>query len=102
LSGDDEPEPVVLPITGELDLHAFAPRDVRSVTLEYLQACRERDILLIRLVHGRGKGVQRADVRRLIEELPWVEMFHDAAPSSGGWGATIVRLKPKNERDPLA
>ena len=99
MNRDDEPEPVALPITGELDLHAFAPRDVASVALEYLQACRERDILLVRLVHGRGKGVQRAEVRRVLDGLPWVEMFHDAAPSSGGWGATIVRLKPRNERE---
>jgi DNA-nicking Smr family endonuclease len=102
LTEDDEPEPVALPITGELDLHAFAPRDVASVALEYLQACRERDILLVRLVHGRGKGVQRAEVRRVLDGVPWVEMFHDATPSSGGWGATIVRLKPRNESEPPA
>ena len=101
MSADDDPPPVEIPITGELDLHAFAPRDIRSVALEYLQACREQEILLVRLVHGRGQGVQRAELRRLLECLPWVEMFHDAAPPSGGWGATIVCLKPRNESDPL-
>jgi DNA-nicking Smr family endonuclease len=100
LTEDDEPPPIAVPITGELDLHAFAPRDVPSVALDYLQACRERDILLVRLVHGRGKGVQRAELRRLLESLPWVEMFHDAPQSSGGWGATIARLKPRNEMEP--
>jgi DNA-nicking Smr family endonuclease len=82
-----------LPVTGELDLHAFAPRDVPSVVEEYLRACRERGLGLVRLVHGRGKGVQRAVVRRLLAELPDVIAFDDAPPVSGGWGATLVRLR---------
>ena len=88
-----EDEPVELPITGELDLHAFAPRDVASVVEEYLRECARRGIRDVRLVHGRGKGVQRALVRRLLATLPEVEGFADAAPTSGGWGATIVRLR---------
>ena len=94
---DDEDEPFVLPIGEELDLHAFAPRDVVSVVEEYLAACRARGILTVRVVHGRGKGVQRAEVRRLLARLPGVASFADAPPASGGWGATIVRLEPQPE-----
>jgi DNA-nicking Smr family endonuclease len=92
---DEEEEPVEIPITGELDLHTFAPRDVPAVVADYLDACRERGILLVRVVHGRGKGVQRAVVQRLLRDLPHVTFFEDAPPSSGGWGATLVRLKEK-------
>jgi len=91
----DEEEPVEIPITGELDLHAFAPRDVPDVVRDYLDACRDRGILLVRIVHGRGKGVQRAVVQRLLRDLSHVTSFEDAPPGSGGWGATLVRLKEK-------
>lgn len=93
----DPDEPVVLPVTGEIDLHAFAPRDVPSVVEEYLVACRQRGLLEVRLVHGRGTGSQRAVVRRLLASLPWVESFRDAAPHSGGWGATVATLHPIKE-----
>ena len=92
MSDDDPEEPVELPITGELDLHAFAPRDVVSVVSEYLDECRRRGILEVRLVHGRGKGVQRAEVRRLLAARTDVAAFEDAPPVSGGWGATLVHL----------
>jgi DNA-nicking Smr family endonuclease len=90
--GDDEP--LELPITGELDLHAFAPRDIPSVVEEYLQVCRERGLRRVRLVHGRGRGVQRAVVRRVLRSQPGVAGFDDAPPASGGWGATLVELVP--------
>ena len=89
----DEPA-VVLPLTGELDLHAFAPRDVPSVVEEYVRACRETGVLELRIVHGRGRGVQRAVVRRLLASLSAVAGFADCSPASGGWGATCVRLHP--------
>jgi DNA-nicking Smr family endonuclease len=94
---DDGGEPFVLPIGEELDLHAFAPRDVVSVVEEYVAACRVRGILTVRVVHGRGRGVQRAEVRRLLARLPGIASFADAPPASGGWGATIVRLEPQPE-----
>ena len=94
---DDPGEPFVLPIGEELDLHAFAPRDVVSVVEEYLAACRTRGILTVRVVHGRGRGVQRAAVRRLLARVPGIASFADAPPQSGGWGATIVRLEPQPE-----
>lgn len=88
----DDDGRVRIPITGELDLHAFAPRDIPSLVEEYLRECRERGILSVRLIHGRGKGVQRAEVRRALRLLPFVVSFDDAAPASGGWGATTVAL----------
>ena len=90
----DEAEPFKLPITEVLDLHAFAPRDVPSVVEEYLRACREGGLMLVRLVHGRGRGVQRAEVQRVLRRMTAeVEWFGDAPPGSGGWGATLVRLR---------
>ena len=91
-----EPPPdsaVEIPIGEELDLHSFAPRDVPSLVEEYLHACRERGILRVRLIHGRGKGVQRAIVRRLLADLAGVAAFSDAPAESGGWGATLVELE---------
>ena len=96
MSGD---EPIEVPITGDLDLHAFAPRDIPSVVEEYLHACQERGILRVRLAHGRGRGVQRAVVRRLLARLPCVRAFREAAPASGGWGATLVELLPPPDGD---
>jgi DNA-nicking Smr family endonuclease len=87
-------EVVELPLTGELDLHAFAPRDVASVVEEYVRACREKGVLELRIVHGRGQGVQRAVVRRLLASQPGVASFDDALPASGGWGGTRVTLVP--------
>jgi DNA-nicking Smr family endonuclease len=87
-------EPVVVPLSGELDLHSFAPRDIPSVVEEYLRACRQKGVLSLRLVHGRGRGVQRAVVRRLLGRLDAVLAFDDAPPTAGGWGATLVKLAP--------
>jgi DNA-nicking Smr family endonuclease len=93
--GDAVPEEIVLPITDELDLHTFAPADVPDVVADYLEACRERGLLVVRIVHGRGRGVQRAVVQRLLRDLTHVQSYEDAGPSSGGWGATVVRLRAK-------
>lgn len=87
-----EDDPVTLPISDELDLHSFAPRDIPSVVEEYLEACREKGILEVRLVHGRGKGVQRAVVMRLLSQLECVAELREAPPEAGGWGATFVKL----------
>ena len=93
---DEDEGPFEIPITGELDLHAFAPRDIPSVVEEYVHACRGAGLRLVRLVHGRGRGVQRAEVRRVLQRMSEeVESFADAAPSSGGWGATLVTLRPR-------
>ena len=89
-----EDDAVETPVTGELDLHAFAPRDVPSLVEDYVRACRERGIHRLRLVHGRGRGVQRAEVRRVLARLSEVAAFADAPPERGGWGATLVELYP--------
>jgi DNA-nicking Smr family endonuclease len=88
----DEDEPFVLPITAELDLHTFAPAEAMAVVADYLDECRRRGMLEIRIVHGRGRGVRRAEVRRLLATRDDVVDFRDAPPSSGGWGATLVVL----------
>ena len=83
-------EPVRLPIEDALDLHAFHPRDVKSVVDEYVTAAHEAGLREIRLVHGRGTGVQRGIVQAALERHPLVLGFHDAADSH--LGATIATL----------
>jgi DNA-nicking Smr family endonuclease len=90
----DPSEPVSLPIEDSLDLHSFAPKDVRPVVDEYLREAVARGFSEVRLIHGRGIGVQRASVQGLLAGHPLVERFFDAPPERGGWGATVVVLKP--------
>jgi DNA-nicking Smr family endonuclease len=90
----DEPDPVSLPIEDSLDLHSFAPKDVRPVVEEYLKEAAARGFSEVRLIHGRGTGAQRASVQGLLAGHPLVERFFDAPPERGGWGATVVLLKP--------
>ena len=89
----DEPDPVVLPIEDSLDLHAFTPRDVPSVVEEYLQQAVARGFGEVRLIHGRGTGVQRTIVQKLLAGHPLVLRFFDAPAERGGWGATIAVLR---------
>jgi DNA-nicking Smr family endonuclease len=86
-------EPVRIPIEDALDLHAFAPRDVASVVAEYLGAAHARGFAEVRLIHGRGIGVQRRIVQSVLARHPLVAGFADAPPERGGAGATIVRLR---------
>ena len=86
-------EPVRIPIEDALDLHAFAPKDVPSVVAEYLEAAHARGFTEVRLIHGRGAGVQRRIVRTVLAKHPLVAGYTDAPPQRGGWGATIVRLR---------
>ena len=93
---DFSPEDEVhVPLTGDLDLHPFAPRDIPSVVEEYVRACHDEGILHLRLAHGRGRGVQRAVVHRVLRSLPEVESFADAPAQAGGWGATVATLRSK-------
>jgi DNA-nicking Smr family endonuclease len=95
MSETDPPfnEPVVLPFGDVLDLHPFQPKDIPSVVEEFLEICRRAAILEVRLIHGKGAGVQRAIVRSLLEKYPAVISFKDAPVEAGGWGATIVNLR---------
>jgi DNA-nicking Smr family endonuclease len=90
---DEPPDEVVVPIEDEIDLHAFAPGDVREVVLSYLEAAHAKGLREVRLIHGRGIGAQRESVRALLARHPQVASFSDAPPERGGWGATAVRLK---------
>ena len=80
-----------VPIEREIDLHAFAPRDIPSVVEEYIDAAARAGLREVRVVHGRGKGVQRGIVQATLDRLPWVEEFQDDTASH--LGATLVRLK---------
>jgi DNA-nicking Smr family endonuclease len=93
---DDEPpfdDPVILPIEDHLDLHPFQPKEIPSVVEEYLEQCKEAGFDEVRLIHGKGQGVQRNIIRALLEKHPDVKSFHDAPLEAGSWGATIVKLK---------
>jgi Smr domain len=87
-------EAVVVPLEDSLDLHPFAPADIPEVVREYLARAREARLTEVRLIHGRGRGVQRDTVRRVLAECALVAAFADAPPERGGWGATIARLRP--------
>ena len=88
------PPEVVIPIEDHLDLHPFHPRDIRSVVESYLEAAVEAGFTEVRLIHGRGIGVQREIVRSALARHPSVRDFADAPPQGGGWGATVVSLDP--------
>lgn len=87
-------EAVRVPLEDALDLHPFRPDEVADVVREYLEAARAAGLGEVRVVHGRGLGIQRATVRRVLAASPLVVAFADALPERGGWGATIVRLRP--------
>jgi DNA-nicking Smr family endonuclease len=89
----DDEEPVILPIEDSIDLHAFVPKDVPSVVEAYLEAAREAGLEEVRIIHGRGKGVQKERVRQLLGRSEHVAHFEEATPDRGGWGATVVKLR---------
>jgi dsDNA-specific endonuclease/ATPase MutS2 len=85
-------EPVRIPITDIFDLHSVPPRDVQPIVQEYLEEAHRAGFKALRIVHGRGIGVQREMVRSILAKTPFVESFSDAPEEAGGWGATIVTL----------
>jgi len=86
-------KPVELPITDVLDLHSFPPREVKDIVLTWLDAAYEKGLRQLRIVHGRGIGVQRQRVRTLLARDPRVAEFGDTPAEAGGWGATWVTLR---------
>jgi len=89
-----EDDPVEIPIEDVLDLHPFRPNEIRDVVGDYLDEARARGFRQVRLIHGRGIGVQRANVQAVLRTIEFVEDFHDADPTGGGWGATVVLIRP--------
>ena len=90
-------EPVTIPIEDVLDLHNFKPGDVPDLLNEYFIACIEKGIFSVRIIHGKGKGILKQNVRKALKKNILVESFREAPPKSGGWGATLVKLKGEIE-----
>jgi dsDNA-specific endonuclease/ATPase MutS2 len=88
-----ENEPIRIPITDTFDLHTVPPRDVKAVIEEYLEQAHLLGFRALRIIHGRGIGVQREIVRAVLAQTEFVENFRDAPAEAGGWGATVVTLK---------
>ena len=86
-------EPFRIPITDIFDLHTVPPRDVEAVVEAYLEEARDAGFKALRIIHGRGIGVQRQIVPAVLERTPFVAEFRDAPAEAGGWGATIVTLR---------
>lgn len=91
---EDDFGPVELPIDGVLDLHAFAPSDVKELVPHYLRECRTRGILSVRIIHGKGTGAMRETVHAILASLPFVASYRLAGEDAGGWGATLASLDP--------
>lgn len=85
-------DPVEYPVNGILDLHVFQPSEAADVVEEYLRACREKGILRVRVIHGKGKGVLRRTVHSKLDRLEMVKGYHLDGEGPGSWGATIVYL----------
>ncbi len=85
--------PAVVPIEDSIDLHTFRPNETASVVAAYVAEARDRGFREVRIIHGRGKGVQRRIVRSVLERHPLVRAYEDAPPGRGGWGATIAWLE---------
>ena len=86
-------DPIRVPITDVVDLHSVPARDAREVVEEYLIEAHRLGLKALRIIHGRGIGVQREMVRAILARTPFVEAFRDAPAEAGGWGATIVTLR---------
>ncbi|HUJ22340.1 MAG TPA: Smr/MutS family protein [Bryobacteraceae bacterium] len=86
-------EPVPIPVTDVFDLHSVPPRDVKGVVEAYLEEAHKLGLKALRIIHGRGIGVQREIVRGVLARAEFVASFRDAPAEAGGWGATIVTLR---------
>src|SRR5437870_7212663 len=89
----DELDPIRIPITDIFDLHTIAPRDVKAVVEAYLEEAHKLGLTALRIIHGRGIGVQREIVRAVLARTEFVVSFGDAPAEAGGWGATVVTLR---------
>jgi DNA-nicking Smr family endonuclease len=87
---------VEIPIEDWIDLHTFSPKEIPSLLEEYLFECQKKGFKEVRIIHGKGKGVQRSIVHSFLKKNPIVESFKQAPPEAGAWGATIASLKKMN------
>ncbi len=87
-----EDEPIQIPISDVFDLHTIAARDAKSAVEAYLEEAHRLGLTALRVIHGRGIGVQREMVRSILSRTPYVLHFSDAPGEAGGWGATVVTL----------
>ena len=90
-------KPVKMPIEDILDLHTFKPKEVPDLLVDYFSACIDAGIYSIRIVHGKGRGILKKRVQGLLKKNPLVESYRNAPLQAGGWGATLVELKPRFE-----
>jgi len=84
---------VRIPIEDWIDLHTFSPKEIPSLLEEYLLECQKKGFIEVRIIHGKGKGIQRSIVHSFLEKSSLVESFEMAPPEAGSWGATIAVLK---------
>ncbi len=87
-------QPVKIPITDEIDLHTFRPNEVADLLADYFSECLKIGIFRVRVIHGKGTGALKQRVSAALRKNPLVASFADAPPEAGGWGATLVDLKP--------
>jgi dsDNA-specific endonuclease/ATPase MutS2 len=85
-------KPIRLPIEDVIDLHTFRPQDIANLIEDYIAECVAAGFTSVRIIHGKGKGLQKQRVQELLRRNPHVLSFRDAPPEAGGWGATIVTL----------
>ncbi len=90
---ENENTPTEYPIDGTLDLHTFQPKEVKQLVPDYIDACLEKEIYQIRIIHGKGTGTLRRTVQSILEKHPAVLQFRHQGGSGGSWGATVVDLK---------
>ncbi len=95
---DGTDDKIEVPINGVLDLHTFQPKEIKHLVPDYLAECRARGILEVRIIHGKGTGTLRRTVHAVLGRLSEVDSFELAGGDAGGWGATLLRLKPLKEK----
>jgi dsDNA-specific endonuclease/ATPase MutS2 len=95
------PEPVEIEITDSIDLHSFSPKDIKAVVTAYLDEARKKGFRFVRIIHGKGIGVQRDIVRNVLRNTEFVKSFKSGDEFSGGWGATIAELAADDQRSSM-